>query len=167
MKKFCSLLLVVCLSLFIPVQSYAMENNNEYDYMNYDFPEDAIVLYQGQDGVVYQSKIEDKLDNNRSMQYNYAWIPAGQHPTGTFGMTNPHQNGTTEGTFKIESDYSNAKAQMTMYGGAGFHIVTKYVKASDGDVRFSFNSSASGLTIRYFVQNYSNSYGMRLMCWLW
>ena len=28
------------------------------DYTNYDFPDDAIVLYQGEDGVVYQSNSE-------------------------------------------------------------------------------------------------------------
>ena len=52
MKKIFAFIMACCMALCVSGIAYAAEPENKTDYMNYDFPEDAIVLYQGEDGVV-------------------------------------------------------------------------------------------------------------------
>lgn len=168
MKRFLSMMLVITLCLITTTTAFAAEpeaDNSEIDYMNYDFPADAKVIYQGEEGVIYQT--HETTTSARTMQYNGVWISAGKQPMGTFGITNPHTLvKTTEGTFKIESEYSGAKAQMILRSGTAA-LANKTLTAKDGDVRFSFKSNTKNLTVHYFVQTHSNVHGMRLMCWLW
>lgn len=136
------------------------------DYTNYDFPDDAIVLYQGEDGVVYQSNSE-KASVARAMKYNGVWIGAGKYSTGNFHVENPHTIvNKTSGTFKVESDYAQATAQFVLHDGI-FTLANKTIKASDGDVHFEFQSHTKDLVVSYFVNKASKSAGMRLNCWLW
>lgn len=167
-KRIFALLFAVLMTCIATTPAFAAETK-EIDYMNYDFPEDAIVLYQGEDGVVYQSKMESaEEEGTRSTQYNYAWLNAGDHSPGSFGITNPHPSliTTTYGTFKIESNYSYAQARMTLMSNSSV-LADKTVRVSDGDVHFSFKSLKTNLTVSYSILAYSNTHGMRLMCWLW
>lgn len=173
-KFFMALITVLCLGSVSTVPTFAAEGEaietNEIDYLNYDFPDDAKIIYQSEDGVVYQTHESPKtvsIKTARATQYNAAWVDKGKQALGNFSITNPHTLvNTTEGTFKIESQYSGARAEMILCSGASA-MADKTLSASDGDVRFSFKSNVKNLTVKYYVRNYSNLYGMRLMCWLW
>ena len=166
MKRIFAFLVALTLCFSFSSNVFAADANAEsIDYMNYNFPEDAKILYQGEDGVIYQSKEENYA--SKSMQYNYVWINAGTSKTGNFSMTNPHPlGGTTNGTFKIESDYSNASGQMVLHNGI-FLLADETLSVSDGDVHFSFSTVGSNLVVTYYTGNISSTYGMRMMCWLW
>lgn len=174
MKRFYVLFVALFLCIF-PTMAFATEpieevNSDYVDYMNYDFPEDAVVLYQGEDGVIYQSKEQSDttaLASTYSMVYESTWINAGKYQTGNFSIQNPHTIiNKTQGTFKIESEYSGATAQMVLHSGISL-LANKTLKASDGEVHFEFQSHAKDLVITYYVQKISSNHGMRLMCWLW
>jgi hypothetical protein len=167
MKRFFTLFMAVCVCLATSTVAFAAESEKvDIDYLNYDFPDDAIVIYQGEDGVVYQTN-EESTNSARSMQYESVWVDAGKTDTGNFSITNPHPfGGTCEGTFKIESEYSSASGQMILHNGLN-SLANKTLSASDGDVRFSFNSVGSNLVITYYTRTISKSHGMRFMCWLW
>ena len=49
---------LLCFIISVPVFA---AKNSKVDYMNYDFLEDAKVLYHGEDGVIYQSKEGSKF----------------------------------------------------------------------------------------------------------
>ena len=146
--------------------------NNVVDYSNYNFPNDAVILYQSEDGVIYQSNEKTseenvELQSARSMTYNGVWINAGHAATGSFTIQNPHTIiNKTNGTFKVESEYSNATAQFILHDGIK-ELANETVKASDGDVHFEFKSNIQNLSVTYFVTRTSPSKGMRLNCWLW
>lgn len=168
MKKiFALVMVVICFCMTMPASAFAAEvENDSIDYYNYDFPEDAVILYQGEDGVVYQSN-EETSYSARSMQYESVWVDAGKSKTGSFNITNPHPyGGNCEGTFKIESEYSSASGQMVLHNGVTL-LANETLSASDGDVRFSFKTVGSELVITYYTGKISNTYGMRFMCWLW
>lgn len=82
-------------------------------------------------------------------------------------IENPHTLVlSTNGTFKIESEYDNARAQMILHDGI-FLYANETFRACDGDIHIEFTSHTKDLVISYFVHDYSNTEGMRLMCWLW
>lgn len=180
LKRFMALIISLCLGILSTATVFAAEDysvstgsniaESEVDYLNYDFPDDAKIIYQGEDGVMYQTHEGASVastQSTRSTEYNGVWIDKGKNPMGSFSITNPHTLiNTTEGTFKIESDYSGASAEMILMGGVSV-LADKTLSASDGDVRFSFKSNSKNLTVKYYVHSYSNTYGMRLMCWLW
>ena len=167
MKRIISLIMMVCLCALMSVAAFASgDESTKVDYLNYDFPEDAVILYQGKDGVVYQTHTASS-QSARSTEYGSVWVDAGKSKTGNFKMKNPHSlGGTTEGTFKIESEYSKASGQMVIHNGMTL-LASETLSAADGDVRFSFNTVGSDLVVTYYTGKISKSYGMRLMCWLW
>lgn len=168
MKRFMATLVALIMSFVAVTPAFASETG-EIDYLNYQFPDDAVVIYQSEDGVVYQSKESPaSVTGTSSMEYNGVWLNAGNNSMGSFSITNPHPSlfTTTQGTFKIESNYSSASAEMVLYASTSA-LTDKTLSASDGDVHFSFKSLHSGLTVRYYPHSVSNTYGMRLMCWLW
>lgn len=172
MKRFWSIIMIFCLFTFSMPAFAASENQElnvaeeEVNYMNYNFPDDAVVLYQKDDGVVYQTHDGDEVVPY-STEYESVYIPAGKHPMGTFNITNPHTiTNKTEGTFKIESSYKSASAQFILSNGITL-LANKTIYAKDGDVRFSFKCNTKKLVCQYYVHQYSSKYDMRLMCWLW
>ena len=175
MRKFLALSLALCMSMVFSTVAFATEptvlpDSENVNYMDYDFPSDAVVLYQSEDGVIYQSNEEKSstdTPSTRATVYESVWIDAGEHKTGNFSIENPHTIvNTTNGKFRIESDYANATAQMVLHDGI-FTLANETLKASDGDVHIEFNSHSKNLVITYYVQRTSTYDGMRLMCWLW
>lgn len=159
MKRLFSILMTLC--IIVTSSSYAKAS--EIDYMNYPLPDDALVLYQNEDGIIYQS---DEI-TPRSMNYNGVSIDKDKMKTGSFSIDNPHTIiNSTSGTFKIESGDSNVSAEMILYGGASL-LADKTIKPADGDVHFSFKSNVKKLTVQYSVVKKSRTHGMRLNCWLW
>lgn len=173
MKKIIAIAMALSMLLVMIPGASAAEasfetSTTEVNYMEYDFPDDAVVLYQGEDGVIYQSKEEsNNIGSTRAMVYESVWIDAGKHGSGTFSIENPHTLVlSTNGTFKIESEYDNARAQMILHDGI-FTYANETFRACDGDIHIEFTSHTKDLVISYLVYDISNTEGMRLMCWLW
>lgn len=175
MKRIFALLMALCLLCATTVTAFAAEptNPDEVDYLNYEFPEDAVILYQGKDGVVYMSEQKSAelaaLDSDDDY-FNFVDIPAG-HWSGNnfeFPIKNPHLMPftTTYGTFKIESDYGSAKVRMNISNNSTTYA-TRDVSIQDNEIHFDFKSSSQDLTVRCFPLATSNSYGIRAMCWLY
>ena len=153
--------------------AFAAEPVENIDYMNYEFPDDAKILYQSENGVIYQSKEVDSTINEpekstRSMVYESAWIDAGVHRLDRFNITNPHASifGKTNGTLKLESNYSKAQVQILLIGGITV-LANETITPEDGDVHIEFKSAAKDLVLQYSVLRASNQGGIRVMCWLW
>ncbi len=143
-------------------------NTKSVDYTHYKFPDDATILYQSEDGVVYQSKEETTSEepSTYATYQNSVTIPAGKIITGNFSITNPHTIiFTTKGVFRVESSYSSASAQMILSDGINV-LANKNVSASAGDVHFEFNSHVKDLVVIYYVQKTSSTAGMTLRCTL-
>ena len=170
MKRFLALILALCMCL-LPTTAFAMESVEEesIDYMNYNFPEDAIVLYQGEDGVVYKTTSKSQnidLASARAMEYGSVWIDANQAKTGTFYVKNPHTLiNNTWCTLKVQCEDSVASVQIIMYGGTTI-LFNGRIKAGN-EVNFSFKNNAKSIVIDYSTYHYSAHYGTRVMCWLW
>ena len=132
-KKILSLAMVLCLSLATTTIAFAAETNSvaeQVDYLNYDFPDDAVVLYQSEDGVVYQSNEVTPW----TTYHNSKTITGGRYEQSSFSITNPHTIiNTTNGTFRVESDYSGAAADMLLSDGANILTNQVAVKPSNGD----------------------------------
>ena len=111
MKRFITAILTFCM-LIMPITAFAKGNDVTTDYMEYDFPEDAVVLYQNSDGVVYQTHEGEEI-STYSTEYESVWINKGKYSSGNFPITNPHTIiNKTQGTFKIESEYKDAKRKL-------------------------------------------------------
>lgn len=171
---------ILCLGVLPTTVAFAAEdtsakNNNETqqttDYLNYDFPEGAEILYQGKDGVVYT--IDSNLSNDeqtlsassRSVKHNQVWLDAKSWKSSSFSVDNPHPfagNGT--GRLRLESNDSSVMMNVVVSGGA-FTFCTADVRVGT-DVVFDYNYAGSSLTVHYYPKKVSNSHGMRLNCWL-
>lgn len=172
MKKITALAMAICLAFSTALVTFAATPIEEdVDYMNYDFPEDAIVLYQGKDGVIYQSKEESSevaMPSSVSMTYESTWIDAGKYTQGSFLIENPHPWiwSTTNGTLKIQSEDPSVSVNIIVTGGITTHF-NGTISPSDGDVHIEFSSAASEMAIVYSVYKASRNHGLRVMCWLW
>ena len=170
MKRFLALILALCMCLF-PTTAFAMEGAQEesIDYMNYDFHEDAIILYQGEDGVVYETPSNTSdvaLASARAMEYGSVWIDANRPKRGSFSVKNPHTLINETGcTIRIQSEDDVPEIQIIMYGGTTI-LFNGRIKAGN-EVNFSFKNNAKSIVIDYSTYHYSAHYGTRVMCWLW
>lgn len=142
-----------------------------------DYPDDAIVLYQAEDIVVYQSKQKtvelQAADGGESevspmaMYYNGVWIDAGKWASGSFNVKNPHTLLlTTNGTLKLESDNPNAEVNIIVSGNAS-PISNVTIRPADGEVFFSSSNNAQEYVVWYNVWSTNNTAGMRVNCWLY
>lgn len=175
MKRFFSFVLVLFMIMAItPVGAVVAEGSNGYtaeeiDYMNYEFPKDAVILYQGEDGVVYQSKEQTARASDGNMVTK--WIDAGGSTTGQMSIKNPHTLvNTTNGYFMVNSEYGPTTVRFLLTDGVNA-IVVRDVEAEsaaiNGATFFSFKSHTSNLVVQYFVLKSSRNYGMLLACKLW
>lgn len=166
MKKIFAFVMACCMAICM-VNTVAFATSEEkFDYTNYIFPEDAVILYQSENGVVYQSK--ESKSSAKSLTYESKWIDAGKSELGTFSITNPHPNifTRTNGTLKVESTYKDACVDIKLYAN-GKLLFSKYVYQTDGEVHAEFNSISETITIQYGTVKVSNTGGIRVMCWLW
>lgn len=175
-KRFVALLMAVamCLgmmsmsALAAEVPETANESSSEMDALIQSLPEDAVILYQDENAIMYQSKEESSsesgimplTDNN----YGYAWIDKGA-PTGYFKVYNTHQVGSLGVTWKVETSSETDYATLWMDNPSGFPVLkAQDVYAGDGDVRFVVLAGTKG----YYKVNYiptKVTTGMRIMCW--
>jgi len=175
-KKFLTFVLslsLLCGFSVIPTMAAEITSaESSIDYLNYDFPDDAVVLYQGENGVVYQSKISagniSTSSSTYAMNYNGQWLDKGVNKPGSFIVKNPHTIiNRTYGTFNIESNYSEAECAFVVHGKVAALSSRLTAYANRGDVNFDFKCNDSDITIQYYPQKISWTYGMRLNCWLW
>ena len=172
-----SLIMALCLCIgTMSMSAFAAETAdtveaNEVDYMNYDFPEGAEVLYQGPDGVIYTSPSSSEATSEqmstRAVEYNQVWLDAGESRISSFNVTNPHPfAGDGFGRLRLESNDSSVTMQVTVSnGGTSLYLGTTTIRVGT-DVTFDFNSFSSELVIHYHTMKTSNQHGMRLNCWL-
>lgn len=173
MKRIFALLMALCLCCVTTVTAFAAEpvDADKVDYLNYEFPEDAVVLYQGEDGVMYMSeqKSAELATLASDTTYGYVYFDPGHwNISKDFSIENPHSMPftTTYGTFKIESDYSNAKVEMNISNNQTTYA-TYDVSIQNNDIHFEFQSITQNLTVRCYPKSTSNVYGIRAMCWLY
>lgn len=173
MKKFITFALALCLAFSATLVVFATTpTEEEIDFMNYDFPEDSIILYQGEDGVIYQSKEMSNVNlsyvNPLEMTYESVWIDKNKYTNGVFDVKNPHPWiwSTTNGTIKVQSEDPNVAVKLVVSAGVSI-VFNKTIKPADGDVHIEFSNIANSISINYFVDKASREHGMRIMCWLW
>ena len=173
MKKLIAFVLALCLTFSATLVAFAATpTKDETDFMNYDFPKDAIILYQGQDGVIYQSKEKNSITADsvtpREMTYESVWIDKNKYAQGVFYIENPHPWiwSTTNGTLKLQSEDPSVAVDLVVSAGVTM-VFKNTIRPADGDVHIEFSNIANKITINYFVNTVSRNHGMRIMCWLW
>ena len=175
-KRFFAFFMVLCLCCATTtITALASEvvnttDTDEVDYLNYDFPEGAEILYQGKNGVMYLVDSNEEI-SARSVEYNQVWINADTKVDSTFNVKNPHPfGGTCNGRLRLESEDKRVKMTVFATGGISSLLMpTTTITVGDGDskdVLFSFNNVSSEITIHYYTEVISSRYGMRLNCWL-
>lgn len=163
------LALCMCFSMMSTTAFAATSDPIEKDYMNYDFPENAEIIYQSEDGVIYSTPSEDISEeqiSTRTLTYNQVWVDAGQNDAGIFYVTNPYPSGTEGfGRLRLESNASDVTMQVVVSAGLNVFVAQTTIKVGT-DITFDFTSKNDEITVRYYTGKTSSSHGMRLNCWL-
>ena len=172
MKKFRHLLaflLTLCLCVTMTTTAFAAEskmatNDQPFNYLNYEFPEDAQILYQSEDAVIYTTNTDSQM--TRAVEHNQVWVDAGRVKTGSFTVTNPHPwGGTGECRLRLESNASNVSMNISVYAGLTVFLASQHIDTSK-DIVFAYNVLKSDFVIDYATDDISSQHGMRLNCWL-
>lgn len=169
MKKVFAFVMSLCMAFMMVTVAFAAEQPSKKD--DFELPSDAVVLYQSDDMVVYQSKsietTEVAVNAARTTYQNHVTIPAGKATTGTFTVKNPHTIMlTTHGKVWIDSQYSKASANLVVHDGLNA-IANVVIKASDGPATFQTKSHSSDIGVTYYVYDHSSKYDMSIYCELW
>lgn len=165
-KRILSIAMALCLCIIgtIPVSAVA---ETETEAATFDLPNDAVILYQDDDTVLYQSKSES--DNaivesiaRTPVDYESVWLNKSE--VGSFQIHNS-RNGKVGITWKVESSSNDSHAQIYMTNSYGLVILTTYdVHPSDGDVYFKTTGNIGYYTVHYIAET---TVGMRIMCWMY
>lgn len=176
-KRFVALLMAVamCMTMMTMVAfaaeapETANESSSEMDTLIQSLPEDAVILYQDENSIMYQSKEESSPSESGIMpltddNYGYAWINKGS-PTGYFNVYNTHQVGSLGVTWKVETSSASDYATLWMQNPSGITVLqARSVSAADGDVRFVILAGTKGnYRVNYIPTQVTT--GMRIMCW--
>lgn len=163
------LALCMCFSMMSTTAFAATSEPIEKDYMNYDFPENAEIIYQGEDGVIYSTPSENVSEEQispRTLTYNQVWVDAGKTEADNFYVTNPYPSGSTGfGRLRLESNASDVTMQVVVLAGLSVFVAKTTIKVGT-DITFDFNSTSNEITVKYYTGRISSSHGMRLNCWL-
>ena len=169
MKKVFALIMSLCMAFMMVTVAFAAEQPTKKD--DNGLPSDAVVLYQSDDMVVYQSKSietsEVAVNAARTTYQSHVTIPAGKATTCTFTVKNPHTIIlTTNGKVWIDSQYSKASENLVVHDGLNV-IKNVVIKASDGAVGFQTKSHSSDIGVTYYVYDHSSKYDMSIYCEVW
>lgn len=169
-KRFFTFILAVimCMSM-CAVTAFAAEqstNNTEMAEILNNLPEDANILYQDKEIVVYESN-EPVVADNPTMDYACEWVPAGE-TMGDYPITKTFA-GTAHITFKARSDASATTVQMTLFRNSNLTdgVTTATVRANDQDVHVTGTVDAMK---NYYVSYQlitTNPEGVFLMTWFY
>lgn len=169
-KQITSLLLALVLCLCSVTTAFAADFTTASEDVT--IPEDAKILFQDENVVLYQSKTEtaeNRLENETYStlrtddNYGYAWVNPGDG--GSYFTVNNTITGRMGVTWKVESDSSSDHAQIWMETSGGLTVLTtRDVYPGDGDVRLVIqNGIKTKYKVRYIPVR--NTSGMRIMCW--
>lgn len=175
-KRFVALLMAVAMCLGMmsmsafaaEVPETANESSSEMDALIQSLPEDAVILYQDENAIIYQSKEESSSESGimplTDDNYGYAWVDKGS-PTGSFYVYNTHQIGSLGITWKVETSSKTDYATLSMYNPSGLPVLkARDVYADDGDVKFVILAGTKGnYRVDYIPTKVTT--GMRIMCW--
>ena len=145
----------MCLAFQTPV--YA---NDDSDL---SLPEDAIILYQDENAILYQTKMN--ISSARTaVDYESKWVNSTVYGD-SFTIYN-HRSGNAGVTWGVESSSASSYAQIWMTNPLGLVVLnTRTVRPSDGEVVFRLTNSSNG---RYTVHfNAYTTVGIRVMCWMY
>lgn len=166
-KSILSLLLVVATILSLSATTvFAAETEPTYQET---LPEDAVIIYQGDDGIVYQSKTGPMTNQSNSDVAPAAsnLIYSGHRVTKSTGETSSYTientySGTCYGTFKVtETDNNNLYAYMQIIAPSGRNA-GGVIKPYMGDVYFTLYNGKGTCVIEYSVAGPAY-----LNCWLY
>lgn len=174
-KRFVALLMAVAMCLgMMSMSAFAAEvpetvneNSSETENLTADLPEDAIIWYQGEDGVVYQSKEQKNWDasvaaaNSDELKYNSVWLT--RNTTSNFSVDMPAKLRTIYGTLRVESSSNESYAYVSIIWTVG--SISGYARPSDGDLYFKFYNAVDNVCVVDY--NAMVSAGTRINCWLY
>lgn len=145
----------MCLAFQTPV--YANEGSE------FTLPEDAVVLYQDENAILYQTNTETPTPRT-PVDYESKWVDSTVYGD-SFTIYN-HRSGNAGVTWGVESSSESSYAQIWMTSPSGVVVLaTRTVRPSSGEVVFRLTNSARG---RYTVHfNAYTRVGIRVMCWMY
>lgn len=172
MKHFVTLGLACILCLSFSITAFASEVQNTDNNNKFNLPDDAVVIYEEDDIVLYQSKSESDirkevatLTARSGVDYESVWL--NRASTGSYKIYCSHSRkvGVTIG---IESSSNDSWAQITIKRPDGRYLFPKNggkIRPSDGEVLMRMADGTIGTyTINYQA---STQVGMRIMCWMY
>lgn len=160
-------ILSIALALYFCVIGTTSVSAVETETTIFDLPDDAVILYQDEDTVMYQSKSEsdsfDMMSNARTpVDYESVWL--NKSKSGSFRIHNS-RNGKVGITWKVESSSNDSHAQIYMTNSYGLVVLATYdVHPYDGDVFFRTTGAKGYYTLHYIAET---TVGMRIMCWMY
>lgn len=166
-KKFMALLLVFALCVTcLPTMAFASEVASDSNAsLESQLPDDAVILYQDEEIIMYQSNEESASTREVSGEdnYGYAWTTSKMGGS-SFPLRNTHK-GDIGLTLKIEGSDPDDRARIYLKKPNGTYALTStLIRASAGDVRFILEDAVVGTyTVHYVVEQNTN--GMRIMAW--
>lgn len=179
-KRFLALLMAVAMCMgMMSMSAFAAEESKENVGNNKEMtlPEDAVILYE-EDGVVFYQSEQQRAGefipySTRSGDVTYNSVLLTQNDSGSFKVTNPNPGGAIYGTVRAECDNTSANSQIIV--SCGNHIRGGYVYAApahndENDAYFYIPDTAKANTevlVRYFAVGGSSSKPMRINCWVY
>ncbi len=166
LKKLFAVLLTLSLCLGISTSAFATSMQDSV-FDEFDLPDDAVVLYQSPEIVLYQSVSESstRKDSDSGVDYESVWLDKGE--VGKFTIYNTH-SGKVGITIGVEAASDASWAQVHIITPSGNTIYMNHampIRASDGEILAKMPSASTGTyTVRYTA---STSEGMRIMCWMY
>lgn len=166
-KNLVALLLVFALCVTcLPTVALASEvASNTNASLEPQLPDDAVILYQDEGIIMYQSNEESASTREVSGEdnYGYAWTTS-KMGTSSFPLRNTH-TGDSGLTLKIEGSDPNDRARIMLQRPNGTYAINSaIIRAGAGDVRFTLYDAVVGTyTVWYTVEQNVN--GMRIMAW--
>lgn len=173
-KRFIAFLMSVAMCIgILSITAFATEvpeneSNFKLDDVVQNLPDDAVILYQGVDGIIYQSKgqgnnlIHPQSTNAGEMNYNSVWLTQ-DDVTGNFYVKNTNRYGTVYGTIRLESSSDRPKAWIRVACNTS---VSGDVRANAGDVYFCLTyASSENVTVHYEAND--ARFGLRINCWVY
>lgn len=158
MKRFLAVFTVLCLCLTMTATAFAVapeamveDSTATLDYLNYEFPEGAEVVYQSEYGVVFRTP-ESATSTLADTSYPFK-VEFSKNDTTlqTRQVTNPHWlGGECSGKFQMICEgnpYADASGQMLLYASNGTSLLATSFLNNGDTYEFHFNTIGKSLTL--------------------
>lgn len=158
----------VCFAMVLAMTSMSAFAATEGTDCN-GLPDDAVIIAKEDNVTFYRSESQALADgiSPYTMDYAYAWVEPSDRQDGTFYISKSFW-GTAHITFKVESSYGFAYAQMSLRHKDGSYIGTATTPFASENKDYVLDKTVTfGDDFQVDYLCYNNEKGMRLMCWLW